>query len=113
MKYADLDEDQKQARREAVTKYREKRRGRPKTRTPEQKMKQQRRANMVAYYKKMGKTPPRQAISNQFGPTDYISGKPLSYYKEKHKQYAGTRLEKSEKPPIFLSEEMRRRQAGE
>lgn len=112
MTYSELSEEQKEQRREAVTKYREKRRGRPKTRTPEQKLKQQRRANMVAYYKKLGKTPPRQAIANQFGPTDMISGKSLEYYRQKHAAYEGTRLEKSIIKPIFLTESMRK-QKGE
>lgn len=64
-------------------------------------------ANRNAYYKKTGK----QKIVNQYAPTDIISGKPLSYYKEKHKQFEGTRLEKSINKPIFLTASLRKQQA--
>lgn len=67
----------------------------------------QRLHNRNAYYKKTG----QQERANQYGSCEMISGKPLSYYKEKHKQFEGTRLEKSINKPIFLTASLRKQQA--
>lgn len=63
--------------------------------------------NRNAYHKKTG----RQYRANQYGSCEMISGKPLGYYKEKHKKFEGPRLEKSINKPIFLTESLRKQQA--
>lgn len=110
MSYADLSEEQKEKRRGAVDKYRKSRRGRPRTRTPEQKRAQQIQASRRAYAKKTGQPWVKRHV-NQYGEVDRIGNVKWDDLKAKWKDFEGTRLEKSEKPPIFLSEEMRRRQA--
>lgn len=81
-------------------------RGRKTKPTADKRTEQLRRANRKAYAKKNNLPP----LGNQFGSFDVISGKTMDYYREKHAAHEGTRLEKSIKPPIFLSGQLERMQ---
>lgn len=70
---------------------------RPKTTTDEQRREQLRKANNKAYAKKTGKQ------------IESVSGTDPKWeaLKEKHKQWEGTRLEKSKVKPVFLTQSMK------
>jgi hypothetical protein len=77
-------------------------RGRRQAPQSDKQTQQLREANRRAYAKKRGK--------NQFAEYEYEKRDPWwESLKEKHKGFEGTRLEKSENPPIFLTQSIRRR----
>jgi histone acetyltransferase (RNA polymerase elongator complex component) len=97
MNYAELEEEQKESRRDACRQYR----GRKRKESGSIEAQRARKANRRAYAKKRGK--------NQFGEYEYEKRDPwFEALKEKHKGFEGTRLEKSINPPIFLTQSIRR-----
>jgi len=110
MSFETLTEEQKEARRKAAREWKKRNKerrvggqylGRPIASPAGKERQKLREANRRAYAKKTG-APVKFPTGNQHGEYDQIGSVSWASLKEKHKQWEGTRLEKSLRPIILL-----------